>query len=152
MLCPKCLCLDTQVYDSRIINQNKTIKRRRECNQCHYRFITIEEVKVTDIYIKKRNGQEVAFNKEKLRNSIIKAFNKRKINIDLINKITEQVTEAIIAKTDDTVSSITIGSLALNALRDSDQAAYICYMAMFQNFETAKDFIQLVKQFENNYE
>lgn len=152
MLCPKCLCLDTQVYDSRIINQNKTIKRRRECNSCHYRFITIEEVKVTDIYIKKRNGQEVTFNKEKLRNSIIKAFNKRKINIDLINKVTEQVTEAIIAKTDDTVSSITIGNLVLNILRDNDQAAYICYMSMFANFETAKDFIQLLKQFENNYE
>jgi transcriptional repressor NrdR len=148
MFCPKCSSTDTQVYDSRVINDGKTIKRRRECTTCGYRFTTLEELKVVDIYVKKRSGQEVTFNKEKLQNSIQKAFNKRKVNNQLINSVVEEVTNTIVSSSGDMVSSEEIGNMVISKLRDVDQAAYICFMAMFKNFETAEDFINLVKQFE----
>jgi transcriptional repressor NrdR len=152
MFCPKCKCSDTQVYDTRVVNNGKSIKRRRECVECKFRFTTFEELKVIDLYVKKRNGQEVQFDKEKLKHSILKAFNKRKVDLDKINKVTEDVIESLLSKKVDVISSEEIGNAVLNTLRNVDQAAYICFMAMFKNFDTANDFIQLVKQFENNYE
>jgi transcriptional repressor NrdR len=152
MFCPKCKCNDTQVYDTRVVNNGKSIKRRRECAECKFRFTTFEELKVIDLYVKKRNGQEVQFDKEKLKHSILKAFNKRKVDLDQINLVTEDVIESLLSKKEDVISSEEIGNTVLNTLRNVDQAAYICFMAMFKNFDTANDFIQLVKQFENNYE
>jgi transcriptional repressor NrdR len=152
MFCPKCKCNDTQVYDTRVVNNGKSIKRRRECAECKFRFTTFEELKVIDLYVKKRNGQEVQFDKEKLKHSILKAFNKRKVDLDQINLVTEDVIESLLSKKVDVISSEEIGNTVLNTLRNVDQAAYICFMAMFKNFDTANDFIQLVKQFENNYE
>ncbi len=150
MFCPKCSSVDTQVYDSRVINDGKTIKRRRECTSCSYRFTTLEELKVVDIYVKKRNGQEVTFNKEKLQYSIQKAFNKRKVNNQLINSVVDDVANTVVSNSGDVITSEEIGNMVLSKLRDVDQAAYICFMAMFKNFETAEDFINLVKQFEKN--
>jgi transcriptional repressor NrdR len=152
MYCPKCKNPDTQVYDSRVINDGKSIKRRRECTKCSYRFTTIEELKVVDIYVKKRNGQEVLFSREKLQNSIQKSFNKRKVNLVLVNSLVEAIIEEILSTYGEMITSEEIGNIVLNKLRDIDQAAYICFMAMFKNFETADDFIKLVKQFENNYD
>jgi transcriptional repressor NrdR len=152
MYCPKCKSSDTNVYDSRVINDGKTIKRRRECGSCGYRFTTHEELKMVDIYVIKRNGQEVPFNKEKLKLSIQKAFNKRKVNLDLINSLVERVTDDVLSKNKDTISSEEIGNIVLNQLNSKDEAAYICFMAMFKNFATAEDFIKLVKQFEINYD
>lgn len=152
MFCPKCKCNDTQVYDTRVVNNGKSIKRRRECAECKFRFTTFEELKVIDLYVKKRNGQEVQFDKDKLKHSILKSFNKRKVDLDKINTVTEDVIESLLSKKEDVISSEEIGNTVLNTLRNVDQAAYICFMAMFKNFDTANDFIQLVKQFENNYE
>ncbi len=152
MHCPKCKSSDTNVYDSRVINDGKTIKRRRECVACGYRFTTHEELKMVDIYVIKRNGQEVPFNKEKLKISILKAFNKRKVNLDLINSLVERVTDDVLSKNKDVISSEDIGNIVLNQLSNTDEAAYICFMAMFKNFASASDFIKLVKQFENNYD
>jgi transcriptional repressor NrdR len=152
MYCPKCKSTDTNVYDSRVINDGKTIKRRRECGACGYRFTTHEELKMVDIYVIKRNGQEVPYNKEKLKLSILKSFNKRKVNLDLINSLVEKVTDDVLAMNKDSVSSEEIGNIALNQLSSKDEAAYICFMAMFKNFTTAEDFIKLVKQFETNYD
>ena len=152
MFCPKCKNPDTLVYDTRVTNTGKSIKRRRECSDCKYRFTTFEELKVIDLYVKKRNGQEVQFNKAKLQSSILKAFNKRKINLGLIDKITEEVIDTLITSKDEIVTSEEVGNVVLSKLREIDQAAYICFMAMFKNFGNAQDFILLVKQFENNYD
>ncbi|MGL4759015.1 MAG: transcriptional regulator NrdR [Patescibacteria group bacterium] len=152
MYCPKCKHPETSVLDSRVINDGKIIKRRRECSKCSYRFTTHEELKMLDLYVIKRNGQEVPYNKEKLKKSIEKAFNKRKVNLDMINSILEKVTDDVIALGKDSVSSEEIGNIVLNNLNVSDEAAYICYMAMFKNFATKGDFVELVKKLEKNYD
>lgn len=152
MYCPKCKSSDTSVLDSRVINEGRTIKRRRECSKCSYRFTTHEDLKVLDLYVTKRSGQEVSYNKDKLKKSIEKSFNKRKVNVDLVNSLVESVTDDVMKLGKDTVSSDEIGNIVLNNLNSSDEAAYICYMAMFKNFATATDFIELVKQFEKKYD
>jgi transcriptional repressor NrdR len=156
MYCPKCKNTDTQVYDTRTINNGKNIKRRRECLNCHFRFITLEDIKIVDIFVKKRNGQEVAFDIEKIKVGITKSFNKRKLNLDQINLISGEVLSKVMSnnlESDlETISTTRIGEIVLEVLREHDQAAYICYFAMFGNFSSGQDFINLIKQFEEKYD
>jgi transcriptional repressor NrdR len=147
MRCPKCATLDTQVYDTRAINSGKNIRRRRECNNCKFRFVTLEEVKAVDIFVKKRSGQEVPFDIEKIKVGLSKSFNKRKVGPDLITAVAADVLSKIIALNQEIVPSQKIGETVLETLKEHDEAAFICYFAMFGNFASSKDFIDLINSF-----
>jgi transcriptional repressor NrdR len=72
MRCPKCYFPNTRVYDTRVVQNDRTVRRRRECEKCSYRFTTLEEVKVLDLKVEKRNGQIVDFSQEKLEQEELK--------------------------------------------------------------------------------
>jgi len=70
MYCPKCGHKTTRVYDSRLTQNGKAVRRRRVCPKCKYRFTTLEEIKILDLYVEKRNGQIVPFEIEKIETGI----------------------------------------------------------------------------------
>jgi transcriptional repressor NrdR len=148
MFCPRCNFQDTKVVDSRPID--KTVRRRRECLNCGFRFTTEEELRAFDLYVEKRNGTIVFFNKEKLEYGIKKSFNKRRINEDKLGQIVHKVTEEIIAENKNPIKSTKIGRIVLKNLREVDTAAYICFWAMFGNFENVEDFNKLLKEFQSS--
>jgi transcriptional repressor NrdR len=150
MICPRCHHTDTKVYDSRTTNKGKTVKRRRECENCHYRFTTLEEVKVLDLKVRKRNGQITDFDQEKLEFGIRKAFNKRSVNNKKIAALVQQVTEDSLATGKNPINSTRIGKIVLKNLKKVDEAAYICFGAMFLNFSTFKDFQKLLEEFQKS--
>lgn len=145
MKCPKCNIGDTKVYDSRISKNGKAMKRRRECLECKYRFTTIEEVKILDLMVKKRNGQLVPFSEEKLESGIRKAYNKRPVDSTTVQTIAQAVLEDILMLDQTPISSVKIGKLALKRLKEKDKVAFICYSAMFSNFDSVEDFIKIIK-------
>jgi transcriptional repressor NrdR len=146
MICPKCQQPGTDVYDSRLTNNSRAVRRRRECKSCGYRFTTLEEVKVLDLSVEKRNGQVSPFSEEKLEKGIRKAFNKRTIDNSKVAKLVQKVIEDILATGKNPVKSTKIGRLVLKNLKEVDEAAYICYWAMFGSFKTAEDFNKLLKE------
>lgn len=146
MYCPKCLHNNTDVSDSRVINEGKNVRRRRVCPECSYRFSTLEAVKILDLKVEKRNGRLVMFDEEKLERGIRKAFNKRNIDPVKIEKIVQEVQEEILKLDKKIIKSVRIGRLVLRVLKKHDEAAYICYWAMFGDFETAEDFNELLKE------
>lgn len=146
MICPKCYYKETKVYDSRLTQGGKAIRRRRECLQCRYRFTTLEEVKVLDLMVEKRNGQTVPFSQEKLEHGIRKAFNKRRIDNPKVTHLVQHVTEDILATGKNPIKSTRIGKIVLKHLRKVDMVAYICFSAMFSNFETVDDFIHIIQE------
>lgn len=148
MQCPRCQHTKTKVYDSRITHNGKITHRRRECLHCRYRFTTHEEIKSLDLQVQKRSGQIVDFSSEKLEKGIRKAYNKRRIDNANINQLLQNVIEDILKTNTNPIPSTTIGSIVLQNLRDIDEAAYICYWAMFGNFETADEFNNLLKEFQ----
>jgi len=148
MKCPKCQHPDTKVYDSRTSPDGRIVKRRRECDACKYRFTTMEEVRMLDIKIEKRSGQIVDFDMEKLERGIIKSSNKRRLDHDKIDSLVRKVVDDIIALGRPVIKSTKIGKIVLKNLRDTDEAAYICYWAMFGNFESAEEFNKLLVQFQ----
>ncbi len=148
MICPKCRSDSTGVYDSRSTHAGRAIRRRRQCTDCSYRFTTIEEVKVLDLKVEKRNGQIVDFDQEKLELGVRKSFNKRPIDNDKFNKLSQQVIEDILELDKNPVKSIKIGQIVLRNLRNLDEAAYICYSAMYGNFNSVEDFSKLLTDFQ----
>ena len=149
MICPKCQCEITKVYDSRLTQSDKAVRRRRECARCGYRFTTLEEVKVLALNVEKRNKQVVAFSEEKLRKGVRKAFNKRTIDNNKIDKLVQSVIEDVLAANRNPIKSRRIGKILLKNLKKVDEAAYICYWAMYGNFDTAEDFNRLLEEFRS---
>jgi transcriptional repressor NrdR len=145
MFCPKCQFSETKVYDTRVTQSGRVTRRRRECLKCKHRFTTIEEIKVLDLMVEKRNGQTVPFSEEKLEKGIRKAFNKRRIDNNRLTNIVQKVTEDILATDKNPIKSTKIGKIVLKNLEKVDKVAYICFSAMFSNFENEDDFIKLIK-------
>jgi transcriptional repressor NrdR len=145
MFCPKCQFSETKVYDTRVTQNGRVTRRRRECLKCRHRFTTVEEVKVLDLMVEKRNGQTVPFSEEKLEKGIRKAFNKRRIDNNKLSNIVQKVTEDILAIDKNPIKSTKIGKVVLKNLEKVDKVAYICFSAMFSNFENEDDFIKLIK-------
>jgi transcriptional repressor NrdR len=147
MNCPKCSHANTRVYDSRLTQSGRAVRRRRVCSKCNYRFTTVEEVKILDLYVEKRNGQVVPFEIEKIEYGIKKSFNKRKIDTSKISRLVQKVVEDIVASGRNPIKSTRIGKIVLKNLREYDEAAYICYWSMYGSFNTAEDFNKLLKEF-----
>lgn len=146
MNCPRCHSSSTSVYDTRISKAGKATRRRRECPDCGFRFTTIEEVKILDLKVEKRNGQMVDFSEEKLEKGIKKAFNKRNTDNIRITELVQKVTDDILATGKNPIKSTKIGRLVLKNLKTIDEAAYVCYGAMFWNFESVEDFQELLRE------
>ena len=145
MYCPKCHFPETKIYDTRVTQNGRVTRRRRECLKCQHRYTTVEEIKVLDLMVEKRNGQTAPFSEEKLEKGIRKAFNKRRIDNNKILNIVQKVTEDILAIDKNPIKSTRIGKVVLKNLEKTDKVAYICFSAMFSNFENEDDFIKLIK-------
>ena len=147
MICPNFHYTNTRVYDTRVIQNGKVTKRRRVCENCGYRYTTLEEIKLLDLYVEKKNGQVEILSESKLESGIVKAFNKRHINKEKVAMLVQKVVEDILDTNKNPIKSTKIGRIVLKNLRKTDEAAYICYWAMFGNFESAVEFNKLLKEF-----
>jgi transcriptional repressor NrdR len=150
MRCPKCLHLNTKVCDTRTAQNSRVVRRRRECEKCTYRFTTIEEVKILDLKVEKRNGQLVDFSEQSLAKGIRKSFNKRSVNLNRINTVIQKIIDDILETGKNPIKSTKIGKIVLRNLREVDEVAYICFAAMFLNFENLQDFSRLVQEIQRD--
>lgn len=148
MICPRCGHNKTKVYDSRLTNGDRSVRRRRECLDCLYRFTTLEEVKVLDLYVEKRSGQVVPFDEDRLTKGIVKSFNKRKLDNQKIAKIVQSTIEDILETGKNPIRSTRIGKIVLKNLKNVDEAAYICYWAMYGNFDTSEAFKKIITEIQ----
>src|SRR5712675_2560885 len=109
MRCPKCGCQDDKVIDSRASREGATIRRRRQCIGCGYRFTTYEEVERGGLVVTKRDGRREEFSTEKLLSGIKKACQKRPISPKVIEDLVERIVEAVNNKFEDEVPAEFIG-------------------------------------------
>ncbi|MDD3645785.1 MAG: transcriptional regulator NrdR [Candidatus Gracilibacteria bacterium] len=144
MYCVVCGNQDTKVIDSRVSDDGKAIRRRRECENCHNRFTTFEKIEVINLVVEKSGNRKERYNREKLEDSILKAVNKRKISVMAINSVLGQLELKWTHKSE--ISSKEIGREVMNALLALDEVAYIRYASVHLNFETAKDFIDFIQE------
>ena len=146
MRCPKCGCQDDKVIDSRASREGATIRRRRECLKCGFRFTTYEEIERGGLFIIKRDGRREEFSKDKLLAGIKKACQKRPISPKVTEDLVERIVNEITDKYEREVPGEVIGKLVMEGLRQIDEVAYVRYASVYRRFQEATDFVQEVKK------
>jgi transcriptional repressor NrdR len=147
MDCPKCRKDNTGVVDSRDVD-GETVRRRRECLDCKYRFTTYERVEPIKISVIKRSGTVEPFEREKIRKGIAIASGGR-IKDELIDSIVDEVEHKIILSKASEVSSKKIGKLVISRLKKIDEVTYLRFTSVYKKFDDLSSFeeelIQLKK-------
>jgi transcriptional repressor NrdR len=148
MRCPKCGCQDDKVIDSRASREGATIRRRRQCSACNYRFTTYEEIERGGLVIVKRDGRREEFSKDKLLAGIRKACQKRPISPKTIEDLVERIVNDITDRYEREVPAEAVGKLIMEGLRELDQVAYVRFASVYRRFQEATDFVHEVKKLE----
>jgi transcriptional repressor NrdR len=146
MRCPKCGCQDDKVIDSRASREGATIRRRRECLGCGFRFTTYEELERTGLVVLKRDGRREEFSKDKLLSGLRRACQKRPISPKAIEDLVERIVNTITDKYEREVPAEAIGKLVMEGLRQMDDVAYVRFASVYRRFQEATDFVQEVKK------
>jgi transcriptional repressor NrdR len=148
MKCPFCGCTDTQVKDSRIVDDDTAVRRRRECPECGQRFTTFEHVQLRDLMVVKKNGERVMFDRDKLAKSISLAVRKRPISSERVEKIVNSIQRRLESTGENEVNSTKIGEMVMDALVKLDHVAYIRFASVYRDFSEAKDFEEFLETLE----
>lgn len=146
MRCPKCSCQDDKVIDSRASREGATIRRRRECIGCGYRFTTYEEVERGGLLVIKRDSRREEISREKLLSGIRKACQKRPVSPKVIEDLADKIIIEVTDKYEREVSAEVIGKLVMDGLRQIDDVAYVRFASVYRRFQEATDFVQEVKK------
>lgn len=140
MKCPVCYYQDTKVIDSRVASDGLSIRRRRECLKCGFRFSTYEEVEILDLSIVKRDGRKEAYSREKLIKGLRKALEKRPITDDNFKKLVNSIERDLQAMRKSEITSSQVGQVLMKRLKRVDQVAYIRFASVYESFKDAQTF------------
>jgi len=136
MHCPSCHAEDTSVIDSRVIEDGATIRRRRQCDQCHFRFSTREEIEILTLTVVKANAVEQPYDRDKLVRGLSIALQKRAIQSDRLRRTVHAIEQDIQSKAKhDRIASRDIGEIVMKHLRKLDKVAYIRFASVYRSFE-----------------
>ncbi|MEN8661825.1 MAG: transcriptional regulator NrdR [Lentimonas sp.] len=153
MRCPKCTSLETKVLDTRTGKNETSIRRRRECLDCEYRFTTIEEVLRADMQVVKRDGRREDFDRNKILGGLKKAVQKRPIEVVQIEMLIADALSALEKAHDQEIPSQAIGEQIMLRLKHLDQIAYVRYASVYKDFrdlsELAQEILDLRESTDN---
>jgi transcriptional repressor NrdR len=140
MHCPFCLAQDTKVIDSRLSDDGHQVRRRRSCTNCQERFTTYEVAQLTMPRVIKQDGSRQQFDEQKLRNGIIRSVEKRPIATEAIEVALSKIKSAIRREGEREISTMLIGSLVMDALKELDHVSYIRFASVYRAFEDLSQF------------
>lgn len=146
MKCLYCECTESKVIDSRSADDDKTIRRRRECIACGRRFTTYETIEVTPILVVKNNGTRQSYNAEKVRNGIIKSCEKRPVSITVIDDMVADISKQVYNSMESEISTKAIGEMVMERLKKVDEVAYVRYASVYRSFKDLSSFMSELKQ------
>ena len=142
MKCPCCGYTESKVVDSRPTDENERIRRRRECMRCEKRFTTYEIVETVPIVVIKNYGMLEPFDREKLLQGMLRACKKRPVSVEQMEKMVDCIESGLQNRLVREVTSTTIGELALDALRDVDEVAYVRFVSVYRSFGNIDSFLE----------
>jgi transcriptional repressor NrdR len=144
MKCPACGNMETKVVDSRVVEDGKTIRRRRSCEYCEHRFSTGERVVVIDLVVLKKDDSKELYDRDKLKRALIIAFGKKDFSLEKIDSIILKLEAKRSGKTKE-ITSVKIGEDLLMALKEESEVAYVRFASVFMEFDGLKDFSKLLE-------
>ena len=145
MRCPYCNHENTRVIDSRPMEENNSIKRRRICDECGKRFTTYEQVESIPLIVIKKDENRVAYDRSKIENGVLRACYKRPVSADQIKGLVNQVENEIFSLEVPEISTQTIGEMVMNRLKDLDGVAYVRFASVYREFKDVNTFMEELK-------
>lgn len=140
MRCPVCYYEDSKVIDSRVASDGLSIRRRRECLKCGFRFSTYEEVEILDLTVVKRDGRKESYYREKIVKGLKRALEKRPITEDNFKKLINSIERDLQILRKNEVTAGEIGQIVMKNLKRFDQVAYIRFASVYESFKDAHEF------------
>lgn len=149
MRCPKCGSSQDKVIDSREAREGHSIRRRRECMKCNFRFTTYEIVEREELRVVKRNGARQSFDREKLMSGLRKACEKRPVKMEQLEQLVDDIANELEEEGYREIPSTVIGAKVMRRLEAIDHVAYVRYASVYRQFEDVGEFIDEIKSLGN---
>lgn len=146
MNCHFCGHEDTQVVESRVVDEGKTVRRRRACSKCSKRFTTYERTRQSVLWVVKKDGTREPFDKEKIRRGVLRAIEKRPVALGWVNDMLDKVEQEMLRKESEEVSTKLIGRSVLTKLKSADKVAWLRFASVYLEFEDLKDFEKTIEK------
>lgn len=146
MKCPFCQFNDTEVLESRVIEDGNSIRRRRECLKCKKRFTTQEKVKDSVLWVIKKDGRRELFDREKIKRGIVRALEKRPVAMGVINEIVGDVEREMLKEEKEEIPTTVIGKAVLKRLKKVDKVAWLRFASVYFEFENLEDFEKIIEK------
>lgn len=139
MRCPKCKNIETRVIDSRLTDEDKAIRRRRECEKCSHRFTTFERPEFASFIVVKKDGTREPYDRDKLEQGIWRACTKRPVTQEKIASMMNALEENWAANKKE-ISTARIGNEVMQELKKIDEIAYIRFASVYKKFKDLEEF------------
>ncbi len=152
MRCPYCGNIDDKVIESRTMVNGESIRRRRECISCGYRFTSYEKIEEKPFMVIKKDGRRQPFERAKLEKGIGRALEKRSVTTGAIENLVNEIEDEAImsARTTREISTEKLGEIVMKKLYEIDKVAYIRFASAYKHFESLEEFINEIKSVEGN--
>ncbi len=146
MRCVFCGEINSKVIDSRSIDDNTSIKRRRECLSCGKRFTTYEKIE-SPVVVVKKDGTRQQFDKDKLLNGLVRACEKRPVSLRQLEEVVDAVEAEIYNMGKKEITSQSIGEVVMNKLKGLDDVAYVRFASVYREFKDVNTFLAELKKY-----
>ena len=146
MRCPFCQHPDNRVLESRSTEAGQSIRRRRECLNCQRRFTTYEHIEFVPITVLKQNGDRESFDRAKLLRGIVRACQKTGISVTRLEALVDEIESQLQQREQREVTSLEIGDLVLQQLRQLSEVAYVRFASVYRQFRSIKDFVETLEE------
>lgn len=140
MRCPFCGFEESKVIDSRPTDENERIRRRRECLQCSKRFTTYETIEDVPIIVIKKDKSREVFDRNKILKGMLRACEKRSVTISELETAISEIEATLQSAIDREVTSVRIGELIMEKLKQIDEVAYIRFASVYKEFDSLEAF------------
>lgn len=141
MKCPFCANPESKVVDSRPADEGSSIRRRRECLECHKRFTTYETIESVPLVVIKKDGSRQAFDRNKLLGSMLKSCEKRSVSLDTLEDIVGEIEQSLQNEMEREVTSAQIGNMVMEKLKAVDEVAYVRFASVYRQFKDINTFM-----------
>ncbi len=152
MQCPSCQNTDSRVLESRAADGGRSVRRRRECLHCDFRFTTYERVETVPITVLKRNGNRETFNRTKILNGLTLACQKTGLEQDRLESMVNELELQLQQRSGREVNSAEIGEMVLDQLSEISEVAYVRFASVYRDFRGINDFVAALEGIHANKE
>lgn len=152
MKCPFCGKENTRVIDSRPAEENNSIRRRRQCDECQKRFTTYEKIETIPLVVIKKDNNREPYDRSKIEAGILRSCHKRPVSVDQITALVDEVENVIFNLSEKEISSSKIGEILMDRLKELDQVAYVRFASVYREFKDVSTFMNELKKILENEE